>query len=367
MSVLHVEADFAILDEQLYYNNIFEKIGRKIRPELYEINSKFMPDSQFEAIKKRGISKEKRKRCEKSEDATWIEQIASGVRKVGKEMGYFKESSNQDNNLNARQAAEKALSVITPSTSMSSTQVITFQRFQKLDKLLCNGIISNWIKCSQEKPGVVENGESQKIFIPPGATFHVGDVADVEQYSAINDILFDLVVADPPWFNKSVKRKKTYEMNEQVIDNLDITSITTNDALIVFWITNRKWVEEEMKERFKSWNMEVIATWKWLKITTQGEPVYDLDKEKHKLPYESIVFAKKRSSRREFNIYEKFVFASIPMAVHSHKPPLLELFQHFGIDFMQPLELFARSLLPSTHSIGFEPFLLQSEHVFIPK
>ncbi|ULU06820.1 hypothetical protein L3Y34_018545 [Caenorhabditis briggsae] len=351
MSVLHVEADFAILDEQLYYNNIFEKIGRKIRPELYEINSKFMPDSQFEAIKKRGISKEKRKRCEKSEDATWIEQIASGVRKVGKEMGYFKESSNQDNNLNARQAAEKALSVITPSTN----------------KLLCNGIISNWIKCSQEKPGVVENGESQKIFIPPGATFHVGDVADVEQYSAINDILFDLVVADPPWFNKSVKRKKTYEMNEQVIDNLDITSITTNDALIVFWITNRKWVEEEMKERFKSWNMEVIATWKWLKITTQGEPVYDLDKEKHKLPYESIVFAKKRSSRREFNIYEKFVFASIPMAVHSHKPPLLELFQHFGIDFMQPLELFARSLLPSTHSIGFEPFLLQSEHVFIPK
>ncbi|UMM18747.1 hypothetical protein L5515_014668 [Caenorhabditis briggsae] len=351
MSVLHVEADFAILDEQLYYNNIFEKIGRKIRPELYEINSKFMPDSQFEAIKKRGISKEKRKRCEKSEDATWIEQIASGVRKVGKEVGYFKESSNRDNNLNARQAAEKALSVITPSTN----------------KLFCNGIISNWIKCSQEKPGVVENGESQKIFIPPGATFHVGDVADVEQYSAINDILFDLVVADPPWFNKSVKRKKTYEMNEQVIDNLDITSITTNDALIVFWITNRKWVEEEMKERFKSWNMEVIATWKWLKITTQGEPVYDLDKEKHKLPYESIVFAKKRSSRREFNIYEKFVFASIPMAVHSHKPPLLELFQHFGIDFMQPLELFARSLLPSTHSIGFEPFLLQSEHVFIPK
>ncbi|EFO91322.1 hypothetical protein CRE_11815 [Caenorhabditis remanei] len=369
MSVIHVEEGFAILDEQIYYNKIFGKLNVEIRSELYEINSKFMPDSQFQAMKKRGIPNRKRKmrKEEKPEETTWIQGIASEIQKIGLSSGYFTKLDSHDNNEYARSAAEKALLVKTPPKRMASTQVIEFESIERMDNLMCNGIISNWISCSENSPGIIEDSENHKFYIPPGATFHVGDVTDVEQYSVLNEVLFDLVIADPPWFSLSVKRKKTYKMDEQVLNNLHLPSFTTDDSLIIFWITNRKGVENEMNERFKQWDMEPIATWKWLKVTKEGEPVYDFDNIRHKVPYETVVFAKKRKSSEKFDLPDKLIIASVPMAIHSHKPPLLDLLRHFNVDIKQPLELFARSLLPSTHSIGFEPFLLQSEHIFTPK
>uniref|UniRef100_A0A1I7UU84 Methyltransferase-like protein 2 n=1 Tax=Caenorhabditis tropicalis TaxID=1561998 RepID=A0A1I7UU84_9PELO len=324
-----------------------------------------MPDSQFEAIKKRGISNRKRKRKESTEESTWIQSILPKAQDVGKRIGYFEKSEDPDNNVEAREAAEKALKVRIPSLAMSSEQIVEFQKNKKIDKLMCNGMISNWVHCSGEEPGIIESSNGDRFLIPSESTFHVGDAKDVETYSEINEVFFDLVVADPPWFSQSVKRKKTYQMNENVLDTLDIPKFTTDDALIVFWITNRKGILKEMKERFETWNLELIATWTWLKMTTQGETVYDFDNEKHKVPFEFVIFGKKKESETEFNLPEKFVFASVPMSIHSHKPPLTPLLKSFGNEFKKPLELFARSLLPSTHSVGFEPFLLQSENVFI--
>ncbi|EGT56249.1 hypothetical protein CAEBREN_22992 [Caenorhabditis brenneri] len=344
MSIIFRNSEFAILDEQKFYNQIFEDSSLKIQPELFEIHSKFMPDSQFEAIQKRGISNRKRKRetDKLSEEVTWIKNLVPKIQENGKSFGVFSERKvNFDNNLKARRAAEIASKISIPSTSMSSNQIVEFSKYEKLDNLLCNGMISNWIRCTGNEASIIENSENEKFFIPPGSTFHIGDVKEIEMYSELNEVMFDLVVADPPWFCQSVKRKKTYDMNEDVIDSLNISDLTSDDALIAFWITNRKGIEEEMKSRFEKWNMEVIATWNWLKMTTQGQPVYDFDNEKHKVPFEKVLIAKKKTSGKEFNLPQEFVFA-------------------------RPLELFARSLLPFTHSIGFEPILLQSEHVFIP-
>uniref|UniRef100_A0A8R1E888 Methyltransferase n=1 Tax=Caenorhabditis japonica TaxID=281687 RepID=A0A8R1E888_CAEJA len=144
-----------------------------------------------------------------------------------------------------------------------------------------------------------------KFYVPPKSTFHVGDVTDVHQYSSIHDVQFDLIVADPPWMSKSVKRKKTYEMNDEILNQLDLPSIATRDALIAFWLTNRSGLEQEMEQRFAEWGMQVIGNWKWLKLTTQGEPVYDFDNATHKVPFESLMFAVKKGEELSQKIEDK--------------------------------------------------------------
>ncbi|CAH2042228.1 unnamed protein product, partial [Iphiclides podalirius] len=53
---------------------------------------------------------------------------------------------------------------------------------------------------------------------------------------------------------------------------------------------------------------------------------------------------------------------SVPSALHSHKPPLLDVLgQYMESKNPQTLELFARYLLPNTTSVGFEP--LKWQHI----
>ncbi|CAI2346127.1 unnamed protein product [Caenorhabditis sp. 36 PRJEB53466] len=374
MSIIHVESEFAIIDEQQFYEKVFEKSNLKMRPEFFEIHSEFMPDSQFEAIKKRGVSTGRKRTNSQthSEDVTWIREISTRIRTAGQDSGYFKSREPAtDNNKTAREAAARAVVVRVPSGAMtSSEQVVEVEKRERVEDLMCNGMISNWIRFQNNSPvGIIRNSDGIQFFLPPNSTFHVGDVADIEQFSAIHDVLFDLVVADPPWFCRSVKRTRMYDMNEQVLERLDPSKFAAPEALLVFWVTNRRGIEEEMEKRIEKWDMEVIATWKWLKVTTQGDPVYNFENPSHKVPFENVMFAMRKGAERpsKFALPEKFVFASVPMAVHSHKPPLFDLLRHFGVEFSRPLELFARSLLPATHSVGFEPFLLQSERVFVLK
>lgn len=106
MSIVHMDTEFAILDEEKYYDSVFKELNLKTRSELYEISSKFMPDSQFEAIKRRGISNRKRKIKETSENSNRMEQMALKIKNVGTELKIFKKKSILDNNLKSRKAAE---------------------------------------------------------------------------------------------------------------------------------------------------------------------------------------------------------------------------------------------------------------------
>lgn len=176
-----------------------------MHPELFKINSKFMPDSQFEAIKKRGIGEKKRKRKapEASEDVTWIQNMAVRIQKAGEEKGYFQKIEESDNNKMAREFAKKyekpiisklkkgffrAQSIPQPVQSMtSSEQIVEISKNpEKIDDLLCNGMISNWIHCPATSSRIMENSENVKFHVPPGATFHVGNVTDVEGYSRLH-------------------------------------------------------------------------------------------------------------------------------------------------------------------------------------
>lgn len=236
-----------------------------------------------------------------------------------------------------------------------------------------------------------------------------------------------MLVIDPAWEkNKSVKRKKAYEtvsydylerMTTEVKSLLDLVvdlrcetlmkqkaaSLTSNDltVLAAIWTTagDRDFVVERM---LPTLGMRLAYDLKWHKVTTKGLPVkvhggleFLLLSEKRVRPVfeqSPVVVVKPKTSG---------VLVSIPSAIHSHKPSVLELInrlyrdelgsagmgrrhrtssvtssddhQLFQYDlvpneFIAPLEgveLFARSLTSGFHSIGLECIKLQNDKLFV--
>ncbi len=81
---------------------------------------------------------------------------------------------------------------------------------------------------------------------------------------------YSFIVIDPPWINKSVRRKRPYNWS----DFHDIKSIPieylidhTKSSLICCWSTNCNKIEEFIKnDLFNKWNCQYLTTWYWLKV-----------------------------------------------------------------------------------------------------
>ncbi|CAD6192177.1 unnamed protein product [Caenorhabditis auriculariae] len=351
MSVIFSNEKFAVLDEALYLEKIYKELNFIPNPSLFDINGKFMMQSEFEAaMKNDGKSrKRKRKAVDMSEDF------------------FFQEKVEKDNNKRAREAAER---VTNSGKKLNLGKCISSSQIVPLSEAL-NGVISSWVENQGEATFLnkILDGEEFSFLVPSCSTFHIGDVTDVIEYCDLNDKEFDLIIMDPPWENRSVKRKKSYSMDEAVLEQLEIGQLLSPGGILVVWATNKTGIREQLDELLEKWEMKVHREWKWLKVTKEGDPVCEM-REQHKLPFESLFIAVRKDddfSPELTALPEFFVFSSVPMAVHSHKPPLPELLAHFDIRPKNTLELFARSLMPSTTSVGFEPLLLQSQHVFRPK
>lgn len=71
-------------------------------------------------------------------------------------------------------------------------------------------------------------------------------------------------------------------------------------GLVGIWITNKpKFRTYVLETLFPSWRVEPVGEWIWLKITTTGEPMFDLESSMRK-PYEILLFGRKAlSPKRE--------------------------------------------------------------------
>ncbi|KJH47689.1 hypothetical protein DICVIV_06213 [Dictyocaulus viviparus] len=108
------------------------------------------------------------------------------------------------------------------------------------------------------------NGAPVVYYVPPKATFHIGSASDVCNFSAINDEMFDLIIMDPPWENLTVKRQKSYVMNESILFQINMNNLAPS-GLAVVWITNRKGIEHSLAVHFRRWGLKRLATFYWLK------------------------------------------------------------------------------------------------------
>uniref|UniRef100_A0A182NGS3 Methyltransferase-like protein 4 n=1 Tax=Anopheles dirus TaxID=7168 RepID=A0A182NGS3_9DIPT len=219
---------------------------------------------------------------------------------------------------------------------------------------------------------IITDMDGETFLIPPGVTFVNSSVDRFSEYIT-PDQKFDLIVLDPPWWNKYIRRVKAVNAKTgyKMLTNADIMAIPLErhlheNTLVLVWCTNApSHIEAVSKDFFPKWGVELVGCWYWVKVTSAGQPVCKFNEPQQKQPYERIfIGAPAGSVMTKTFPRERFLY-SVPSAMHSHKPPLYDLFTS---KFVPPgancLELFARSLHTGCTSYGMEVLKLQNKRLY---
>ena len=226
---------------------------------------------------------------------------------------------------------------------------------------------------------------SYTFYIPPGSSFVLGPCSEartlhtyIRAQAQELDVpkKFDLLLLDPPWPNRSVKRThktahSTYSTAQsleeiyELLMGMDLDVLMADSCLVAIWITNKPAVRDLVlgdNGLFDCWGVELIEEWIWLKTTVSGKPVTPIDSVWRK-PYEVLLLGRKNKqysvpseeTPEEHPQIPKKVVISVP-DLHSRKPCLKELLEHYVPDRMnyRALEVFARHLVAGWWSWGDE-------------
>ncbi|NXL39226.1 METL4 protein, partial [Glaucidium brasilianum] len=209
----------------------------------------------------------------------------------------------------------------------------------------------------------------QKYLVPPKSSFLLSDISCLQPLLNYKK-KYDVIVVDPPWENKSVKRSNRYShLSSWQIKQIPVPALAAPNCLVVTWVTNRqKHIRFVKDELYPHWSVKTLAEWHWVKITRAGEFVLPLDS-LHKKPYEVLVLGRVQGDMKEalrtsedvLPIPDHKLIVSIPCSLHSHKPPLTAVLAEFIKPDVECLELFARNLQPGWTSWGNE--VLKFQHV----
>ncbi|OGM46271.1 hypothetical protein ABOM_005308 [Aspergillus bombycis] len=231
------------------------------------------------------------------------------------------------------------------------------------------------------------------------------------------DHRFDLILLDPPWVNRSVRRSGHYHTQNYLEGNLltqlirDILKVhlqdshrifrcdTSNDHTLIpkptekqaqssiaaIWITNSAKARKIAFDAIQGAGLSVCEEWIWVKTTTKGDPITPLDGLWRK-PYEVLVIGMRKHFQQQANSPEKggdgvitrrFI-AGVP-DVHSRKPNLKEVFEKVFFADASPspsprseyhtaysaLEVFARNLTAGWWACGDEALKFNSEEWWV--
>lgn len=439
-----------------------------MKTDLFEINEPFKMDSQVLAEKtaeERGIIQRKRKRKRKSElnigeveaqqyhsqiikkvtnvhkdliskaievgciqDKKVHKGSSSSIKTVENKSGCAEDSSagqfsKVDNNILARQAANirvgdtsltDVCQTLAPPTNSESATKLEMSTLLSLSECVNRVCSNDW-----SRPRLCQI-KSETYIIPNNSVFLLSDFRYHRNiYPKTNMEKYDLIVLDPPWQNKSVKRKKMYgSLKDEDLLDISMEDLAAPGCVVVVWVTNRmKHIKFVKGTLFPQWSVTCVAEWQWLKITKYGEMTHDINSD-HKKPYEMILIGRYNefkpsykewtapsptnktklerecykipgcdgksgitdlckegisngdnscesigttgNKKKELGSFpENYVIISVPCALHSNKPPLIEVLKRYLKDDPRCLELFARNLWPNWTSWGNEVLLHQ--------
>ncbi|XP_058175598.1 N(6)-adenine-specific methyltransferase METTL4 [Anopheles ziemanni] len=214
--------------------------------------------------------------------------------------------------------------------------------------------------------------DGETYLIPPGVKFINSSIDRFAEY-IMEDEKFDLILLDPPWWNKYIRRVKAAnaKIGYRMLTNEDIQAIPLErhlhaDTFVAVWCTNAPThIDAVKKNFFPKWGLELVATWYWIKITAGGQPVCKFNEPGKKQPYERIFIGLPAGSPLAKSIPSECFLYSVPSAIHSHKPPIYDLFtKKFLPKASSCLELFARSLYTGCTSYGMEVLKLQNKRLY---
>ncbi|KAF7121746.1 hypothetical protein CNMCM5793_009299 [Aspergillus hiratsukae] len=232
------------------------------------------------------------------------------------------------------------------------------------------------------------------FFVPPLSTFLLCSLPlsaeDEDEASQgpipglSQDRKFNLILLDPPWSNRSVRRSGHYQtqsysdmglLSERIGDILKIYLLDNPECVSIaaIWITNAPKARRAAYDAIKRAGLSVSEEWVWIKTTTKGEPVTPLDGLWRK-PYEILVIGRRMEGPSDAtDAITRRVIAGVP-DVHSRKPNLKEVFEQVffarsgsgsttGDTCMaySALEVFARNLTAGWWACGNEALKFNSE------
>jgi N6-adenosine-specific RNA methylase IME4 len=216
------------------------------------------------------------------------------------------------------------------------------------------------------------DSESSILHIPPQSSFLHGDIEHTRTIFNLTAPQFNLVTLDPPWPNRSARRKQSYNISANTLDiaallsSIPLASHLAEDALVGIWVTNKPAIHDLVlgtNGLFDSWGLGLVEEWVWLKVTTSGEPICALDSTWRK-PYEILLVGRKRGSGSADAGFKRRVIIGVP-DLHSRKPNLKTLFEPMLPSRYEALEIFARNLTAGWWAWGYEVLKFQSEEHWV--
>lgn len=205
-------------------------------------------------------------------------------------------------------------------------------------------------------------------FIPEESHALLGSIEDTRDEFIATAPQFDVVVMDPPWPNRSAKRKRggyttcySHEDTRHLLSLIPVPAHLAPGGLVAVWVTNSHSATELLTGKdglFSRWGLELAAEWIWLKVTASGEPMVDVESTWRK-PWERLLIARRRGNESK-KLVDKKVIVAVP-DVHSRKPNLRPLLDEiFGPDY-GAVEVFARHLTAGWWSWGNEVTMYQAD------
>lgn len=356
MSILFATGEGWIVCHSKYINELYAKVNNRnkndnffslqFNKDLFNINSKYLRQNQLQSISSSTFKRVRRKRAKNLLDDDFLKEVKHVKEMFSNFMNYseskkiFSKSVELDNN-------EAALA-------------ISRQLYQINEQLFNESFIEGSYNGEESTISVIENEE---FVLPKNCEYFCFDVRQLSEKLEFKN-QFDFILIDPPWWNKSIRRKKrkfiesSYKMmyNEEVA-KLQIGKLISKKGIVAVWCTNSasnlRCILDEM---FPSWGVKFIAKWYWVKVTMSGETVCDFSETHGKQPYELLIIG---ASESNSEIPREKLIVSVPSAMNSHKPPLSEIFAPYLKENPKCLEIFARYLLPNWTSFGYEALKFQ--------
>ena len=189
---------------------------------------------------------------------------------------------------------------------------------------------------------------------------------------------------DPPWPNRSAKRKRAgtgaapgsyrtlpdLSSTRVLLSQIPVASRLAPGGFVGVWVTNAGRFTDLLVGQggiFAEWDVELVGEWNWLKVTSGGEPVVAVESGWRK-PWERLLIGRRRGGVVEggggTGSVEGKVIVSVP-DVHSRKPNLRCLFEELLPERYEALEVFARNLTAGWWAWGDEVLLFQRKECWV--
>lgn len=113
---------------------------------------------------------------------------------------------------------------------------------------------------------------NEKYLIPANCKFYCDDVKNISKHLSC-DNTYDVILLDPPWWNKYIRRKKAktehgYQMMyTNDLGEIPINKLLSEKGLVVIWCTNsQQHMQNLVNGVFQKWDVKFFAKWYWMKV-----------------------------------------------------------------------------------------------------